>query len=57
MPRQTIALTAFTICDAEPGSSIDAVRDRPETDWLPAVVSGGVHDQLRAVSGMAAMEA
>ena len=48
MPRRTIPLTAFTICDAEPGSSIDAVRDRPEADWLPAIVPGGVHEALLA---------
>ena len=48
MPRRTIPLTAFTICEAEPGSSIDAVRDRPEADWLPAIVPGGVHEALLA---------
>ena len=48
MPRRVIRLTGFTICDAEPGSSLDAVRDRPETDWLPAIVPGGVHEALLA---------
>jgi beta-mannosidase len=48
MPRRTIPLTAFTICDAEPGSGVDALRDRPEADWLPAIVPGGVHEALLA---------
>ena len=40
MPRPTIPLTAFTVCDTEPGSSIDDIYQRPETDWLPATVAG-----------------
>jgi len=50
MPRQTIPLTAFTLCDAEPGTSIDEVRRRPTSDWLPATVPGGVHEALLAAS-------
>jgi hypothetical protein len=41
MPRQTIPLTTFTVCYAEPGTSIDKVRGRPASDWLPATVPGG----------------
>ena len=26
MPRQAIPLTAFTVCDTEPGADIDEVR-------------------------------
>jgi beta-mannosidase len=48
MPRQTMPLTAFTLCDAKPGSSVDDVRDRPDADWLPANVPGGVHEALLA---------
>jgi hypothetical protein len=29
MPRQTIPLTAFTVCDTEPGADIDEVRLPP----------------------------
>jgi beta-mannosidase len=50
MPRQTISLTTFTVCDAEPGTSIDEVRGRPGSDWLPAAVPGGVHEALLAAS-------
>ena len=48
MPRLTIPLTAFTVCDTEPGTGIDDVRNRPEADWLPATVPGGVHEALLA---------
>jgi hypothetical protein len=47
MPRQTIPITTFTLRDAEPGSDVDEVGARPETDWLPATVPGGVHEALR----------
>ena len=53
MPRQTIPLTAFAICDAEPGTSVDDVRRRPEVDWLPATVPGGVHEALLAAGRIA----
>ena len=53
MPRQTIPLTAFAICDAEPGTSVDDVRRRPEMDWLPATVPGGVHEALLAAGRIA----
>jgi beta-mannosidase len=48
VPRQTIPLTSFTLCDGEPGSAVDDVRRRPETDWMPATVPGGVHEALLA---------
>ncbi len=53
MPRQTIAITTFALCDAEPGSDVDDVQARPETDWLPAAVPGGVHEALLAAGRMA----
>ena len=53
MPRQMIPLTGFTVCDTEPGISIDDVRYRPETDWLPATVPGGVHEALLAAGRIA----
>ncbi|HET9561981.1 MAG TPA: beta-mannosidase [Propionibacteriaceae bacterium] len=53
MTRQTIPLTTFTLCDAEPGSGIDDVRRRPESDWLPAPVPGGVHEALLAAGRIA----
>ncbi len=53
MPQQTIPLTTFTLCDAEPGSGVDDVRRRPETDWLPATVPGGVHEALLAAGRIA----
>ena len=53
MPRQTIPITTFTLCDAEPGSDIGDVRARPETDWLPATVPGGVHEALLAAGRVA----
>ena len=36
-----------TICDADPGSS-DAMPRSAGTDWLPAIVPGGVHEALLA---------
>ena len=53
MPRQTIPLTAFAVCDAEPGTSVDDVRRMPEMDWLPATVPGGVHEALLAAGRIA----
>ena len=53
MPQQTIPLTTFTLCDAEPGSGVDDIRRRPETDWLPATVPGGVHEALLAAGRIA----
>ena len=53
MPRLTIPLTAFTVCDTEPGTGIDDVRNRPEADWLPATVPGGVHEALLAAGRIA----
>ena len=53
MPRQTIPITTFTLCDAEAGSDVDDVRARPETDWLPATVPGGVHEALLAAGRIA----
>ena len=53
MPRQTIPITTFTLCDAEVGSDVDDVRARPETDWLPATVPGGVHEALLAAGRIA----
>jgi hypothetical protein len=52
VPRQTIPITIFTLCEAEPGSDVD-VRARPETDWLPAIVPGGVHEALLAAGRIA----
>ena len=48
MPQQTNPITTFTLCDAEPGSTVDDIRRRAETDWMPASVPGGVHDALLA---------
>jgi beta-mannosidase len=53
MPRLTIPLTAFAVCDAEPGSRIDDIHHRPEADWLPASVPGGVHEALLAAGRIA----
>ena len=53
MPRQTIPITTFTLCDAEAGSDVDDVQARPETDWLPATVPGGVHEALLAAGRIA----
>ena len=53
MPRQTIQIRSFTLCDAEPGSDVDDVRARPESDWLPAAVPGGVHEALLAAGRIA----
>jgi beta-mannosidase len=53
VPQQTIPLTTFTLCDAEPGSGVDDVKRRPETDWLPATVPGGVHEALLAAGRIA----
>ena len=47
MPRKTIPLTAFALCDTDPGTRIEDIQRRPEADWLPAVVPGGVHEALR----------
>ncbi len=52
MPRQTIPITTFTLCDAEPGSDVDDVRARPETDWL-RTVPGGAHEALLAAGRIA----
>ena len=48
MPRQTIPLTTFALCDVSTGTSLDDLRSLPETDWLPATVPGGVHEALLA---------
>jgi len=48
VPRQTIPLTTFALCDASTGTSLDDLRSLPETDWLPATVPGGVHEALLA---------
>jgi beta-mannosidase len=53
VPRQTIPITTFTLCDAELGSDVDDVRARPKTDWLPAAVPGGVHEALLAAGRIA----
>jgi beta-mannosidase len=48
VPQQMNLITTFTLCDAEPGSTVDDIRRRAETDWMPASVPGGVHDALLA---------
>ena len=53
MPRQTVPITTFRLCDAEPGSGIDDARRLPESDWLPATVPGGVHEALLAAGRIA----
>ncbi len=53
MPQQTNPITTFTLCDAEPGSTIDDIRRRAETDWMPASVPGGVHEALLAAGRIA----
>jgi beta-mannosidase len=53
VPRQTIQIRSFTLCDAKPGSDVDDVRARPESDWLPAAVPGGVHEALLAAGRIA----
>jgi beta-mannosidase len=53
VPRQTIPITTFNLCDAEPGSEVDEIRARPEPDWLPATVPGGVYEALLAAGRIA----
>ena len=48
MPCESIALASFTLCDADPGTTVEDVRRWRETAWLPATVPGGVHEALRA---------
>jgi hypothetical protein len=53
VPRQTIQIRSFTLCDAKPGSDVDDIRARPESDWLLATVPGGVHEALLAAGRIA----